>query len=359
MPPFGASEGFSLRCAVPYCGRSVPMRPPKFPTNEPARLATLRRLDILDTPPEERFDRVTRLAKRALDVPIALVSLVDADRQWFKSRVGLDASETPRDISFCGHAILGEDIFIVPDALSDQRFHDNPLVVGQPQIRFYAGCPIRASDGAKLGTLCIIDRRPRTLEAAEHELLRDLASLVEQELDSIRLATVDELTEISNRRGFMALARQALAWCGRAGTPSALAYFDLDGFKEINDRFGHTEGDLCLQAFADALRQTFRESDVIGRLGGDEFAVLVTNAGSELVQEKMLRRLEAALNGHHQSANGGYRLLFSVGVAEFDPRRHRTLEQLVADGDSRMYSSKRERRLRRASDPASGGFAPI
>ena len=121
-------------------------------------------MNVLDTSPEERFDRLTRVAKRMFDVPIALVSLVDADRQWFKSCVGLSAAETSRDISFCGHAILGEDTFVISDARADERFADNPLVVGEPKIQFYAGCPLRALDGWKLGTLCIIDRTPRSME---------------------------------------------------------------------------------------------------------------------------------------------------------------------------------------------------
>lgn len=116
---------------------------PAFPLDEANRLATLRGLNILDTPPEERFDRLTRLAQQLINVPIAVVSLVDSNRQWFKSCQGLDASETPRNISFCGHAILDNELFVIPDALLDTRFSDNPLVTGAPNIRFYAGQPLK------------------------------------------------------------------------------------------------------------------------------------------------------------------------------------------------------------------------
>lgn len=126
------------------------MQKPAKPLDEATRLDTLRALNILDTLPEERFDRLTRLAKRLFGVPIALVSLVDEDRQWFKSCQGLHASETSRDISFCGHAILGDDIFLIPNAAADERFHDNPLVTDEPHIRFYAGCPLTVSKGASL-----------------------------------------------------------------------------------------------------------------------------------------------------------------------------------------------------------------
>jgi GAF domain-containing protein len=124
-------------------------------------METLRALKILDSGPEERFDRLTRLAKRMFGVSISLVSLVDSDRQWFKSSQGLDATETPRDISFCRHAILGDTVFAVPDTLKDDRFHDNPLVTDAPNIRFYAGCRLTIAYGSKLGTLCIIDHKPR------------------------------------------------------------------------------------------------------------------------------------------------------------------------------------------------------
>jgi len=163
------------------------MQTPAIPDNETQRLQALRERAILDTPAEERFDRLTRLARNMLGTQIALVSLVDAERQWFKSRQGLDACETGRDISFCGHAILGTDIFHVADARLDPRFADNPLVTGPPHIRFYAGAPLRTDDGYLIGTLCIIDDKPRQLTASELQALRDLADCVEGEINQVGL----------------------------------------------------------------------------------------------------------------------------------------------------------------------------
>jgi PAS domain S-box-containing protein len=159
------------------------MQVPQTPANEAPRLQALRVRAMLDTPAEERFDRLTRLAQHLFGVQIALVSLIDADRQWFKSRQGLDVCETARDISFCGHAILASDLFVVPDATLDARFADNPLVLGAPHIRFYAGAPLSSSDGYRLGTLCIIDSTPRTLSDKERLMLRDMADLVETEIN--------------------------------------------------------------------------------------------------------------------------------------------------------------------------------
>ncbi len=162
------------------------MQAPAQPINEAERLQALRDLQLLDTPPEERFDRITRLAQQLFGVPIALVSLIDRDRQWFKSRQGLEATETPRDVSFCGHAILGNEVFQVPDAWADPRFADNPLVTGAPKVRFYAGAPLAIDPQYRIGTLCLIDHEQRELDATEMATLRDLAALAEEALGEDR-----------------------------------------------------------------------------------------------------------------------------------------------------------------------------
>lgn len=163
-------------------------RPAPLPRDEEQRLAALHRLGLLDTRPEERFDRLTRLAAALFDVPIALVSLVDRDRQWLKSHHGLTVSETPREVSFCAYVLLDHKVMVVPDTLLDPRFADSPVVAGEPRVRFYAGCPLILPGGACAGTLCIIDTRPRQLDAAAMRLLRDLGSLVERELAAGRIS---------------------------------------------------------------------------------------------------------------------------------------------------------------------------
>ena len=145
-------------------------------------LKALRKLLILDTPAEERFDRITQFAMREFDVPMALVSLVDQDRQWFKSNFGIENRETPRSISFCGHAIFERNILLIPDALKDERFHDNPLVVNKPWIRFYAGAVLRMPYGAALGTLCVMDTRPREMDPVDLSILGSLRDLVVEEM---------------------------------------------------------------------------------------------------------------------------------------------------------------------------------
>ncbi len=153
------------------------------PVNEAGRIAALEKYAILDTDPEQSFDDLTLLASFVCETPIALISLVDEDRQWFKSRVGIDASETSRDIAFCSTAILQSDVLVVPDALLDERFRDNPLVASDPHIRFYAGAPLINEDGYALGTLCVVDRTPRELAPEQREALKALSRLVLAQLE--------------------------------------------------------------------------------------------------------------------------------------------------------------------------------
>jgi len=157
------------------------MQKPPTPFNEDDRIAALHALNILDTPQEERFDRLTRLAKRVFNVPYVTISMIDTHRQWFKSVQGLTICQTSRDISFCAHAILFDDILYVENALKDKRFADNPVVIGDPKIRFYAGCSLDVN-GFKAGTFCIFDKKPRAFTIEDRQLLKDLATLAEQEL---------------------------------------------------------------------------------------------------------------------------------------------------------------------------------
>ena len=171
------------------------------PENEQQRLEVLRRYNVLDTPPEEALDDLTALAAAICGTPIALVSLVDANRQWFKSKTGIDATETPRDVAFCAHAILGQDVMIVPDARQDERFKDNPLVVSDPNVRFYAGIPLRVEDGSALGTLCVIDRLPRVLTPQQTLALKTLGRQVVTHLE-LRRYTADLERAHDELRGF-------------------------------------------------------------------------------------------------------------------------------------------------------------
>lgn len=264
--------------------------------DEEHRVQVLHSLGILDTPADERFDRITRLAARLFKVPISLFSLVDTDRQWFKSALSLDVRETPRDISFCSYAIKSADILIVPDAKQDPRFCNNPLVTSEPFIRFYAGCPIHADTGTRLGTLCLIDRKPRQFSAADHTLLGNIAQMVENELTADYVAHVDQLTGLLNRRGFESRAKEAIKLCKDVGLSAGLLLFDMLDFKRFNEKHGPAAGDQALIAFSDLLKETFRGSDLVARYGDDDFVVLMLDTEPP-GPERALARLCTACGG--------------------------------------------------------------
>lgn len=318
------------------------MKLPKIPDDEQVRLSQLRALAILDTPSEERFDCVTRMAKRLFGVPIALVSLVDENRQWFKSCFGLDVSETERSISFCGHAILNKSALVINDATLDERFFDNPLVIGEPYIRFYAGQPLRTLSGQGLGTLCIIDQTPRDFSDEDITMLANLAGMVEREIMAVQLTISDELTKISNRRGFLTLTRYCLEVCKRGSFPASLVFFDLDKFKEINDAHGHAEGDRALKIFADEMMGSFRTSDIFARLGGDEFVVLLTNTSTEGIQQ-LIVRFKTSLRSRCTSDCLPYFIEFSFGFVDYEPLKHESIEDMLIEADKAMYENKKSK----------------
>lgn len=327
-----------------------------LPGDELARLAVLRKYDVLDTPAEQAFDDAVKLASSICSTPIALVSLIDESRQWFKARVGMDVSETPRDQAFCAHAILSPDqLLVVPDATQDERFADNPLVTGNPDIRFYAGAPLVSASGHAMGTLCVIDREPRELSPMERDALATLARTVVTQLELRRvgnelsaaneqlrtLSFIDPLTGLGNRRALDLRLREEMARATRHNAPLALLMFDIDHFKSYNDQFGHVLGDDALCCFAELLRMDIRQTDLVTRYGGEEFAVLLpetTEEGARMLAERYRERV-AGTNFP------GQRVTTSVGVALWSPRFERP-EDFVDAADQALYAAKRGGRNR-------------
>jgi diguanylate cyclase (GGDEF)-like protein len=307
-----------------------------IPGDECERLQSLYALNLLDQGPNKHFDRFTRLVAQLLEVPISLVSLVDANRQWFGSRFGLDAFETPRCDAFCAHAILDSEVFVVGDARSDERFCDNPLVTGPPAIRFYAGAPIASPTGFRLGTLCAIDNRPRTLDPDQIQGLRDLADMVEREIAFAELALTDHLTGLANRRAFLEAGSRLLGLGQRRNEPVTVLYADIDGLKTVNDELGHGAGDKLLRRSAEAFRKALRESDLVARLGGDEMAVLLYDT-DEIGAETVARKLQKAILRENAACTGPG-LSISTGAATARPGE--TLASLVARADCAMYEVK-------------------
>lgn len=335
------------------------MKAPEVPANEAQRLAALDSMDVLFTPSEERFDRITRIATRVLGMPIALVSLVARDVQWFKSARGLDVTETPRDISFCGHAIHDDETFVVGDAAKDERFFDNPLVTGGPKIRFYAGHPIHGIDGDRVGTLCVIDRTPKALSADQLGVLQDLAAIAESELQRGQLndaqrelvremdelkrrASVDGLTRVWNRSAIMELLSAELKRAKR-GMPVCLAMIDVDHFKKVNDTYGHPAGDAVLVEVAARIRGVLREYDSVGRYGGEEFVAIMSNA-SLIPSMKLCHRIRLSIEKEAIATPAGpVNVTVSVGLVQSDPKSA-DRDHLIGAADAALYRAKKKGR---------------
>lgn len=234
----------------------------------------------MDTPPEEAFDRITRLVRLIFDVPIAAVTLIDGHRQWFKSRRGIDVSETDLAQSLCSLVVMQGEPLIVENALEDPRVQANPCVTDGLKLCFYAGIPLCTPEGLVVGTLCAADVKPRSFSRHDAEVLSDLSRIVLSEFELRTLATTDALTGAMSQRAFREEAGRALSLARRHRNDLSVLMFDLDHFKRVNDTHGHAAGDRVLQEVATISRAGIRTSDVIGRLGGEEFAILLPHTGA-------------------------------------------------------------------------------
>jgi diguanylate cyclase (GGDEF)-like protein len=316
-----------------------------LPANERERLEALVRYEILDTDAERHFDDLTLLASHICETPIALVSLVDKDRQWFKSRVGLSVSETSRDFSFCAHAILQPNLFIVPDATEDARFSDNPLVTGEPKIRFYAGMPLFTADTKHaLGALCVIDRVPRELNATQKELIEALARQVQALLEfrfrlqqEKHLSRIDSLTGAANRRAFYENLEGELSRLKRYGRPFSLAYLDVDNLKGVNDDLGHDAGDAVLCTVSATVRSNLRRTDTVGRIGGDEFAIVLSEADADTARAATDKLSSYLLDAMRQNR---WPITFSIGLVTC-MKAATSAEELMKKADGLMYLVKK------------------
>lgn len=287
------------------------MLPAPIPSNESERIASLRRMLLLSTPDEEGFDRVTRTAQRLFKVPIALVSLIDENRQWFKSCIGLPVRETGRDVSFCGHAILNNELFVIEDARKDARFADNPLVTSPPHVIFYAGRPLRNAEGFNVGTLCIIDHEPRLFSDDDRRSLQDMGYWIEHifygrelgdiqkemlhELDEMhRTNMLDPMLNIWNPSAALQMLEREIQRAFKNKSPLALLMVKIDQFKEIETQFTGTGTNAILVDFAKRLRSVTRPYDSLGRSAEDEFMIVLPDTDQNsawTIAERILKTI--------------------------------------------------------------------
>ena len=302
--------------------------------DEAGRQRALNRLDVLDTPPEPAFEKITRLVTKVLDMPVAAVTLIDRDRQWFKSICGMDGSETTREVAFCDYTIRDTRCLKVEDAKVDPRFENNPLVIGAPHIRAYLGAPLITPDGYAIGALCAIDYKVRKFSPEQENVLASFADLVMNELELRQTASRDGLTGLATRRAFV----EALGTAVESHEEAGLLFLDLDHFKAINDRFGHPAGDEVLKASAAAVMDISPEAAVAGRLGGEELGLLLP-ALDEVHVLELAEAVRTAIGDIRLDAYPDLRVTTSVGVA-MRSSAHDRRETLMAAADAALYEAK-------------------
>jgi diguanylate cyclase (GGDEF)-like protein len=358
----GISGFFDKSAAADECFRKLYALLPALPANETSRLQALYETRLLDSPEQEAFDAIARLARDITNTSIALVSLVDSDRQWFLSHQGIENRETSRSIAVCAHTIQGSELLEIQDLTQDTRFFDNPLVVGAPHIRFYAGVPLIVPSGQVLGTLCVLDTVSRRLTDQQSSALKTLALSVVAEMELRRkvrglefeverrrvaedrvldLATRDMLTQLPNCMALHDRLGQQLRQAARDGSKFAFLFIDLDRFKRINDSLGHEAGDLALIEIAQRIRSTLRLSDTVARLGGDEFAAILGNIRDESDALALAQKVNLALK--HEAVLCGTELHYdaSIGIAVFSDDAD-NVHDLIHKADLAMYQAKRE-----------------
>ena len=302
---------------------------PDIPADEEPRLEELHELKLLDTASELRFDRYTRLVAEIFEFPIVLVSLIDQDRQWFKSSCGLDLRETSRDVSFCAHAINAHGVMVVPDATEDSRFAGNPLVTGEPHIRFYAGAVVHGPGGQPLGTLCVIDREPRQFDAIQCRRLKQFAELIESEIShqydletlrsSVRFsAYYDPLTGLANRRLLQDRLGNLIDLAGKERRPVAVLLFNISGLRLINQSFGSAIGDDLLCQVSERLQSCCPPGGTTARLQADEFVVCFSPPnGSTHEIDQTAERARQALSRVFLSGKREHYIQVQIGGSVF------------------------------------------
>lgn len=315
------------------------------------RVEVVRQLDILDTPAEERFDRITRVVKRAFGVAAATISFVDARREWVKSSVGFTHPQVARNISLSAHAVAAGDLVAVPDLAADVRFYDNPIVVEPPRIRFFAAHPLQVRDGSVVGALSIYDPAPREFGASDREVMSDLAAICERELREgapgaqalagvvAEVERIDPVTRLWNRSAMFDIMRRELE-CAR-GESRAVAFLMIGiGLDEVI-RHGTTAGDAILAEVAHVLRASLRPYDIPARFGGNEFAALLSGVdetkavdAAERIRSTIERELRHPAASHARVA---------VGVAAA-PGAVADLESLVRASQSALWVARKQER---------------
>lgn len=337
------------------------METPPIPDIEEERLESLRKLNILDTPGEERFDRITRLAARSFGVKYSEINLIDEDRQWSKSQFGLHDPESPREYSFCTRTMLNNDVTVITDASEHEQFSDNPYVTDDPNIRFYMSYRLKTPEGYPAGTLCVFDDEPHDPDSDDVEMFQDFARMAESELekthlsreqerllkdleDAERRASTDSLTRCWNKEMIREILDRELERSNREGLPLCVSMLDIDHFKDVNDRYGHQAGDEVLAEVAGRIRKALRPYDALGRYGGEEFMIIFVKSDLDTGREIGERVRAEIASPPVKTPEWDIDVTASLGVTE--KTGEEDSRDLIEEADQNLYKAKEEGRNR-------------
>jgi diguanylate cyclase (GGDEF)-like protein len=327
---------------------------------ETLQIAELHMLDAYCTPIEERFERITRLAARALQWPVVAITTVTQQTQWFKSVMGWDVGELAVDQSLCKRTITKARPVVVGDLQRFAQYVNHPLVTGPPNFRCYAGAPLLNAKGTVIGTFCALDFEPRNVSRSDYRTVLDLSELAQRELlTSVlhsaqaslvaklsiarRQALLDPLTKTWNRRGGTLLLEEGIFNSKKKGASIGVLAVDIDDFKVTNDTFGHQVGDRALQMVAKELMACVRNNDGVCRFGGDEFFVVISGVDHDTI-ERIAARVKKRISQHllktnsHQDAS----VSVSIGITWAAASDSKTAEELIAEADRELYANKQD-----------------
>jgi len=325
------------------------------------KLAQLPESTYFCTPIEERFERITRLARRAMHVPVAAITFLNEEKQWFKSVAGWAITELPNDQSFCPITIAAGLMTVFEDTKREAGLIQHPLVATGPQFRFYAGIPIKDEDDNLCGTFCVFDQKPRQLSKVDRATLEDLAALAQREILSERMRAIhssmttklgiarresmmDPLTRLWNRRGASVMLKAALDAGAEQGSSVGIAILDLDNFKHINDTYGHQIGDEVLRKSALRLIQSVRTNDTVCRIGGDEFMLIMKDSDSEIARVTTERIRQQLAETPVPTRQGDVMISASVGYAIRNGIEDESVDALIERADQALLKSKSQGR---------------